>query len=361
MSKNGTHILYRILNVWFAFIALLLCSSYLPNWNTMSYHGWLNEAAYFLLFIISVSIFLKEGNNRDIYFNFSVFFLLHSFSFLNIFIGDEALFGNAYISYYFFAYKKIILSFCFNFIIIYVVLKYLFSNKKPWVIYILTFVILLPIFLSRFFPYISNHRFIFTFRDPLSLLIDLSQRMFLAHIISILFVGLYSYLLYKNDRILGTYINLIMASSFVFLVTELVTLLSQIYGLQIFSASQYVLSLNLIFLGLIFFKKLFFLCSEYGQFYEALINKKIIMGKVKIKRYRNEINAQMLRFLLFYIYHRRNYLLMLCLLTTISLAYFRFPTYFTINIIVLVICSLILFWFVNSLYKRRAKNKYTLP
>ena len=161
MSKNGTHPLYRILNLWFAFIALLLCSSYLPRWDNVSFHNWINEAFYFLLFIISASIFFKESNNRDIYFNFSIFFLLHSFSFLNIFFGEKYLFGNDYISYYFFAYKEIILSFCFNFIIIYVVLKYLFLNKKPWVIYILTSVVLLSVFLSRFFPYINNKKFIF--------------------------------------------------------------------------------------------------------------------------------------------------------------------------------------------------------
>ena len=359
MSKNGTHLLYRILNIWFAFIALLLCSSYLPRWDNISYNGWLNEAIYFLLFIISVSIFIKEKNNRDIYFNFSIFFLLHSFSFLNIFIGKEFLFGNDYLGYYFFAYKQIILSFSFNFILIYVVLKYLFLNQKTWVIYLLTLCVLLSVFIAQFLPYITNLHFIFERGD--SLLTDLGKRIFIVNIISILFIGLYSYLLYKNDKILGTYINLIIATCFIFLVTEMVSLVSQIYGIQALSASRYVLTLNLIFLGIIFFKKLFFLCSEYGQFYEALINKKIIMGKVKIKRYRNELHAQMLKFLLFYIFHRRNYLLLLCLLTTISLAYFRFPAFFTINIIVLVLCSLILFWFVNILYKRRAKHKYILP
>ena len=78
MEKKNTKLLFRTLNVWFAFIALVLFSINLPHWANIAYHTWINEAIYFLLFIISVSIFLKEKNNRDIYFNFSILFLLHS-------------------------------------------------------------------------------------------------------------------------------------------------------------------------------------------------------------------------------------------------------------------------------------------
>ena len=359
MLKENSNLLYRILNVWFAFIALLFFSSYLPHWQNVTYLTYINEAIYFLLFIISVSIFFRENNNRDIYFNFSVFFLLHSFSFLNIFIGDGYLLGNNSIGWYFYTYKSFILTFSFNFVVIYIVLKYLFLNQRSWMIYMLTFVILLSVFIGKFLPYLKDPVFINKIGNVI--LNDLNKRFLLAYGISFVSIVLYAYLLYKKDKILGTYISLIIASYSIFLVSDIIDALALIYGIQIFSIGQYVLTLNLIFLFIIFFKKLYFLCSEYGQFYESLINRKIIFSKLKVKRFRSELHAQILLFLRLYLYQRRNYLFMLCLLSTLTLYYFRFPTFFTINLTALVLCSTILFLFINALYKRRAKQEYILP
>jgi len=358
-EKKNTKLLYRTLNIWFAFIALVSFSINLPHWSIITYHMLINVVIYFLLFIVSFSIFHKEKNNRDVYFNFSILFLLHSLSFLNIFLGDDCFLGNNLISWYIYAYKTIALNFCFNFVIVFIVLKYLFSDLKSWMIYLLTFMLLALVFTGRFFPYIQNPIIIF---DPENATeIDLAKRMFLANIISFLFVMLYSYNLYKSDKILGTYINLYIAAFFVWLVTQFITLSSHVYGFQTYETSSYILTFNLLFMGMISFKILFFLCSDYGEFYESLINKKISTGKVKIKRYRIDMNVQILRFLKFYFYHRRNYLLLLFFLFTIMLAYYRFPKFFTMSIIALLLSSFTLFGFVNILYKRRAKQKYTLP
>jgi len=358
-EENKSNQMFTLLNICFAFIAVLFLSSHLPHWQNVSYHGWINEALYFLLFILSLSIFRKDLHNRDIFINLSLLFFVYSFSFLNIFIGDKYFFGNNYTEYYFFLYKKMILCFLFNFAVIYIVFKYLFLGQKTRLFYILTLTVLVPVFGTLFYPYIINPKIIFTLGRRY--LQDLSRHIFLTHGLSLVFILLYGYLLYKKDRIIGEYINPLMAFLFIFLVTDMVDKFSIIYQFQIYSISQYVLTTNLIFLSFVLFKKLFFLSSDYGQFYEALINKEVKTGKIRVQRRHGEINALIIRFFKLYFYQRRNYLLLLSLLVFIGFGYFQLPKFFTINVTVFLLCFIILFWFIGILYKKRAKLKYTLP
>jgi len=358
-KKNNPNQIFMLLNTWFAFVAILFISSHLPHWQNVSYHGWINEALYFLLFLLATFIFSREVHNRDIFINMSIFLFMHSFSFLNIFIGDKYLFGSNYTGYYFFLYKKMILCFLFNFAVIYIVFKYLFLGEKRWFLYTFTFAVLVPVSGIHLYPYIKNPSIIFSVGQKFS--IDLYRRLLLTQSLSFFFILLYGYLLYKKDRIIGEYINPLMAFLFIFLVTDMVNKFSKVYQFQIYSISQYVLTINLVFLSIVLFKKLFFLSSEYGQFYEALINKGVKTGKIRVQRRHGELNALIIRFLKLYFYQRRNYLLVLSLLAFIGFGYFQLPKFFTINVTVFLLCFLILFWFISILYKKRAKRKYTLP
>lgn len=358
MTKSNSNILYRLLNISFAFAALCLISSYLSHWPNVTYHSWINEIIYFFLFLLTVSIFVRDKHNKDIFGNLGILLLAYSFSFINIFIGETYVFGNNYTLYYFFAYKKIILCFLLNFTIIYIALKYLFLKKKKWTIYLLSLLILTPIYFVHFYAYIRNPQFIFTLGQ--NFFMDINRRVFMTYGLSLFSILLYGYILYKRDKPIGTYINSLMAFFFVFLISEMIDSLSQVYGYQIFSLGQWVLTLNLVFLCIILFKKLFFLCSEYGQFYEDILQSKGKLGKVRIMRHQNKGNAIFLHFLTYYLYHRRNYILMLCFLTAVGIFYFKFPKFFTINIVAFVCCSTVLLWFLTGLYRRRAQKKFIL-
>lgn len=359
MPKINPNLLFRLMNIWLAFICLLFISSYFPHWTHISAHVWINETIYFLLFLLALAVLIKDVHNRDLFINLSIFFLFHSFSFLNIFIGDDCLFGNVYTSWYIFHYKRLCFCILFNFFIIYTVIKYLFSNHKTWILYAITIAILLPVLLVNFFPYLRYSSL--TFEHLQEYLSDLHRRIFLTHMLSFLFICLYSYLLYKKDVIIGEYVNPFMGLIFIWLVMDMIDNLAVVYEFQIFSISQYVITINLIFLAIILFKKLCFLCSDYGKFYENLIRRKISMGKIQVKRHRSEVNALLIKILRLYFYQRRNYILVLFLLTTIGFSYLKFPKIFTINIVAFICCFLILFGFINALYKRRAKQKYIIP
>ncbi len=126
MVKSAFNYIYRILNVWFLYIAFLIILTVFPHWGNIYFLSWINESIYFLIFLIAITIAIKDIHNRDIFINISIFFFLTSFSFINNFIGDNCLFGNSTVMYHFYVYKKLLINFVLNFMILYTVLKYLF-------------------------------------------------------------------------------------------------------------------------------------------------------------------------------------------------------------------------------------------
>ncbi len=358
-NNNKFNLLFRLLNIWFVFNFILYLSSNLPQWGAPNIQNWINVSLYFLLFLFSFTIFLKEKNNKDIFFNLSLLLFVVSISFINFFMGSEYLFGNNKILYYFYEYKQIVFCFLINFVIIYIVMKYLFYKTKPVSIYMLSLGILLPISIYHFFPYLKNPDYIFILGNNYYLK-DLSFRLFLVGGITFPFILIYGYILFKKDHSIGEYINELMAFFFIFYVIDSIDKLSVIYNFEVLLIRRQILTLNLLFLTFILFKKMCFLCSDYGQFYESLISQKIDLGKVKIQRRKTERNVLFLKILKIYFTQRRNYLLTLGLMFVIAFLYFRFPNYVTLNIIAFMGCILILFYFIYALYKKRSGRNYTI-
>jgi len=359
MENNNSNLFFKILNIWFAFIVVLFFSSYLPRWENVTIHSWINEAIYFFLFVLAVAITRKERNNRDIYINLSLFLLAYSFSFLNIFIGDDYLLGNNRALLNFYVYKRIILCFFANLAIFYIVIKYLFRNQKVWFLYSITLFLLVTLMFVHFYSYFINPEYVYSLKGQLYS--DLNRRLFFLLCFSLFLILLYAYFLYKTDNILGSQINLLMTFFFIFVIFDMSDSLSEMYNFHVYSIALYVCSFNLIFLCIILLKKLLFVSSDFGQFYEALITNRINMGKLKIQRYRSQMNALLIRFLRSYLSKRYIYILSLIFIVAITVIHFQFPTFFTINLIVLSLSIIVLFYFIFALYKRRGKKKYTLP
>ena len=260
--------------------------------------------------------------------------------------------------YRFYVFKVLTFCFFFNFFIIYTVVKYWLSFKKVWQSYLFTFLIFLPFFIYIFYPYLKDVNHVFSL--GLHYRADLYRKMFFIHIFSFIFIIKYFYVWYRKDAILGEYINLLMTSFSIFLVFEIIGFVSEVYQLIIYRTSQYIISINLLFISIILIKRMLFLGSEYGQFYEALIKQKIPIGKLKIQRSRSEINALLLQLLKLYFQKRWKYILSLMWMLFIVFSYFRFPGYVTLNIAAYLVCTMVLIWFASILYQRRAKKRFTL-
>lgn len=351
------HFLFRLLNIWFGFVALLLLTSHLPHWNNTTFQLWFNEAAYFFLFLLSLGLAMKDRHNRDIFINLSVFFLFHALSFLNIFLGNDYILGNGFTQWYFYFYKKMALCFVFNMAIIYIVLKYLFPGKRIWIYYCLTLVILLPLFFMNFGPYIKDINYGLRIDNVDA---DLFKRILYTNSLSFVLIIAYGVVLYKTDRILGSSMDWLMGAFFIFMATRLVDNYSLAYHFQDFNISGYILMANLIFVSIILFRKLLFHFTDFGLFYEELIHKKLKTGKIQFQRYKGASNFFMLRIIKIYIRQRQKYLVVLGFLTAIGLSYFRFPRFFTLNVIIILGCSILLFWFISILMKKRAKKEFVI-
>ena len=87
MSEKNINLVFRLLNIWCAIIMFLFFLSHLPHWPGISFHSWLNQAIYFLLFLLAFNISVKEKNNRSIFINLAIYLFLYSLSLFNIFLG----------------------------------------------------------------------------------------------------------------------------------------------------------------------------------------------------------------------------------------------------------------------------------
>ena len=359
LHVHRRNILFNLLNIWFGCITVLYLSSYLPHWDNTTYHGWINESFYLLLLLLCISIACKDKHNKDIFINLSVLFLGYSFSFVNIFLGEEYLIGSNYTAYNFLVYKRIGLCFLFNFAILYIPVKYCLYRKHSWKIYLVAMAIITPIFLTDFFPYFFKPDYIFTLGDGFEN--DLYIRLFLLHIPSLFSFIFYALLLYKNDNVMGTHINLLMTFFFIFFIASMIQMVSRAYALQVYSISQIILSVNMIFISIILFKHLFFLRTVFGQFYENLIRKRDASERVRVVRYRSGKNAFLLKILKVYLVQRRHYLLTLAFITGVGFSTFRMPIFFTLHLFGFSLCFIILFIFIDALYKKRNRTKFLLP
>lgn len=357
MSQDNNFI-YRLLNICFAFGILCLFSCYLPHWPDISFHLWINEFLFFSIFLVSFSILLKEKNNKDIFFNLSFLLFINSFSFLNIFIGDDLLFGNNNTAWYAFTLKKIILCYLWIFNVSYICIKYIFLHKTMLFRYTVTFSIIVPLMAYHFYPYFFVPDFLSNLGGDY--LFDLNRRILLSYLLPFGLILVYSYELYKKDKVLGRYINSLMAVFFIIVTTSIVNLLSVIFQFNIYSIGQYIITINLFGLFGILMKKLLFLRTEYGQFYETVISRKGTIGKVRIQHHNASPNSILIHFLMHYVYHRRNYLFFLLFIAGVSIFYFHFPKHFTINMAAFIVCLGILAGFLSALYKRRAKSKFII-
>ncbi len=360
LSKKDMTLLFSLVNIWLGFVLFLWVISHLPHWeNLTTFLSWVNEAFYFLLFLLSLSIFLRESNNKFIFLNLTVYFLANWLSISTIFTGNAYIIGSDALSYRLFHYKSMITTFLFDFTVIFAVVRYILPDRKSILHYLLTAAVVFPVFLFVFFPYL---------RDPL-LMFNQGEAYFArigrcivsCHGLALAFLILYGVLLFRTDQVLGVYINLLLACMFVILAVEIVNFSFFPQLFLIYNFSQVVLTLNLVFLSFILFKKFCYNCSEYGKFYESLISRKISLGKIEIQRYRSETNAFLLRALKLYITQRRRFLFLVVLVFGLSAALYRFPGFYTLIVCVFSFSIAVLLLFFDALHRKREKERFILP
>ena len=146
-EQNTSYV--RILNCWLGYNFLLIIMSSLPHWS-VSLLSWINCSLYFLNALIALKIFRAGAFNKEIYFNMFVTFLLFSVGIFSILIGKDYCFGNNYIGWYVYVYRKIIIAFPLSFTIIYIVIKKIWGYKSIVSNYGFTVAVTVPLFFISF-------------------------------------------------------------------------------------------------------------------------------------------------------------------------------------------------------------------
>lgn len=348
LSKNfNIHI--KIINCWLFFILLLVIVSNLPHDNIPTL-SWLNSSIYFLIFLQCIFIFRRDQHNKSLFFNLGLFSVFYSFSFIQQYIGNNFSFGNNYHIYYFFEYRKIIISFLLAFCVLYICIKYLFVNLKPLYLYGITLAIIIPIFVWHYYPYLIDKNYIF---DIENLSVFYKSILYLTFL-PLFFIIFYGMILYLYDRSLGEHINTIMVCFFIMTLMDITDLYGYIYKIKLFSLSQYVLLLVLSFFLITLFRRLNYVYSEFGQFYDSLVVSGNNLG-VPIKR-KKASTISLLDFAKAYFRQRRNTAGFLTFFFIFCINYFNVSPFLKLNLAVLCFGILVLFFYLTALYQKRSQN-----
>jgi len=343
---------FLIIKIWVAYFLLTKIALTQPHWNLPFFHQ-LNYNLYFLIFLLSTIIFIKDKNNSFIYLNFAILSLLYLTGFFAIFTGKGYLLGDDYLQYYFWSYRKISISFVLSGTLIFFTINYLFRQEKTFIKYFSTLIIILPFVFFSYYKFLLNYRLIFLDNSLYELLSSAIAINFLA----IFFIVLYGYLCIHRNQPISRHINLLVFSSLIFILIDTTDNFFLFYDKELPSISQVFLTGNLLLYIGILADKISYMNSDFGRFYEDLINSKIKLNmkilpkKTIIDKYILYVKEKLKSV------HKRIFYLALMVLT-LSFFVFYFPFgYIKVNVLILIFMISILLIYLNILLSRRTRKK----
>ena len=303
-----------------------------------------------------MAIALQDNHNRSIFINLSLLFLIDTSSLVNIFIGNQYLIGSDRMAYLFYQYHIIVSCIAYNFSILFILVK-LITGKPVKVLCLISGLVTLLISALLFGSYFISPTHAFS--SAQILVSDLYLRTFQFNILALLCSMTYGLVLLFKNKNSGEYINLIVIYFFITSILDLVHDLSMIHHFRLYGIHLFLLAASVLFISVVLFKKLVYTYSDFGRFYENLLFQEV-HGKVKIiPRYQRTYHL-LFAVLKMYIIQRRQYLLALVLLIIGAVFYFKWPFFFTCNLIALSSGGGIIFLFYNSLYKKRGKDNLSI-
>lgn len=331
--------------MWLVFILFLVMISNLPH-QPVPFFSWFNVSIYFLIFLQMVHLIRYDPKNKFIHLNVGMFALLHSLSFINIFIGEGFLIPDDFLRYYFFEYKHIVLSALPALCVIHITIRYFFDELTELKVYAISLATIIPVFLWNYYPFLIDKEYILEVDNAI-----LYKSVMLFDFLPLFFLVLYALLLYKHDWSLGEHITTLMVCFFIITIMDITNYSGNIYDFTIFPYTQYVLMVNLTLLAITSTRLLNYASSGLGRLYDSVLSAGARFG-VPIKRKRTSV-AILLEFARAYFHERRNLVVVSALVAIIGLNYFSNSLFLKINMAVLLSGCLILFYYGSALYQRR--------
>lgn len=345
--SNRSNVHFRTINLWFAFVVGLIVMSNIQH-QSMPVMSWLNCSLFFLIFLQCVIIVRKENKNRGIFFNIAALSLLASLSFVNSFIGTGHLLGNDFDAYYVFQYRKMIVTFLLGLAVTYILVRYVFISLNTLKSYLVTLAILLPVFLLNFWPFLADKNYLVNLPDNG----PFYKAILYFTSFSFLVVWLYGVFLYKNERSLGEHVNVLMVCFFFMTLFDIIDSFGLIYRIKLFSLSQYLLLIIHSFFIVTLIRRLNFVYSDFGRFYDSLVMTGNNMG-VPIRRKKSAYTTAFIKGIRAYFHYRKNLISLVTLCFLFGVNYFNVSLFLKINLAALWFGVIILFAYVSALYQKR--------
>lgn len=343
--------LWVIANLWLAYVIFTLFSLRFKHWEVPTISV-VNYCLYFLITLLAGAAFLKGRYNKHIFLNIAIFAFVYVLGFIVIFIGKNYSFGNDYLQYYAWSYRKIIISIVTGLTIIFIPVDYLTFNKKTYVKYLIALGLCLPIALIYYKNFLLSYRYLF--------IDDHIRQIFLGFIgmnfWSLFFIILYAYLILKYDKPVLGHVNLLVFSFLLFIsIDSLDNFFNYIrQPLPIFSGV--LLLVNLLLFVSILLHNLFYVSSDFGQFYEQFrfserkLGITILKRKTKIEKWMEYLSQN---------FEISPYRLFFWLLMAITICVFLFiypQSYERISFIILAGLTAVILIYLSILTKKRASN-----
>lgn len=353
INSQAKHDLKNILKIWIVYFTLSKIVLFFPHWEIPPI-ALLNYDLFFLIALLAIQIFRRGRDNRYIYLNIAIFAFLYVSGFLLIFLGEKYAIGNDYLQYYYFVYRKIAIGIITCITIIFILIDYLYHERKLWRKYLIAILVTLSFSLLYYKNFFLNPNYLFQAQlNYLEVFKGLVGMNFLA----LFFIFLYGYLKLRLDRPISGYVNVIVFGFFVFLAIDSIDNYYNSIQKTIPSLSQVFLIFNLLFFIAVLLYNHLYIHTEFSRFNEDIkftrrtVSLKLIPRRTYVEQY-FLLGQAFLKNLPYQI------LLRLFMVISILLFLYYYPHgYFKLSFAVLILLTMIMIVYLNKLIMKRTRTK----
>lgn len=352
MSKDRSTFgrqLLIIIHLWMAYVLISKVVLIFPHWN-MPLVALINYDLYYLIFLVSIAIFLKDAYNRYVYLNIAFFAFIYVLGFLTIFLGTTYSIGDDFFQYHIWTYRKILISIITSVTVCYIPVQYLFFERSTAQKYLIAIGVTLPLGFLYFKNFIINPRYLFEAEENYMKIFDGILGM---NFLALFLLILYGFLFFYLNRPMSGHVNLVAVAFLLFLGVDSVDNFFNKLQKQVPILSQLFLIANLMLFAVILISTLKYIQSEFGKFYEKYRYQQINL-KVKIirkmpyyERYWVDLRKQFQNRPYFY------FCLTLMIITLAIFIYFYPFSYSKMSFLVLMALIGAMLWYLHLLIKKR--------
>jgi hypothetical protein len=346
--------LFRITHAWLLYVLVIVLAANLPH-RAAPWLSWLNSSLYFLLFLLALHIWRTDKYNRDIFGLFTLSYLALASSFVLIFIGKGALFGSQRLALIAYVEGVLVMEFLLTSTLVLIALKYAFPEAKPAYLLIGTLVFVAATFVVLFGRHLLPAG-IYYANLPI-----FYRHLFELNLVTLAAVLFYLVTLVRHDRIIGEYVTSVVIVYLFRSILNGVSLAGAVFGFRLFEVDQYFLTLTLVMLAVVLFRKLCYALSPFGQYYEDLLHGHGGLQNIKVTRRNDVFSFSLLEYMRVYLSRRPHLVGALTVVLVGALQSLPLNLFVRLNLIAMLFLIISVYTFFYIVYRRRSKSGFLLP